>query len=459
MRFHIRKTFFTSNDRWKKKNFLSQHILLVGRIPSVDIMNMSYKNFPFRLIGCTLLLLVGARMQSVKAVLPDPSVVEAHWRKDPEIFHKTFDALFQKAERLPFWGEDFPPWFKKLCRIIRNSGGLSFYTLNDLEKLECDAELKKIIKVVGSREFLEKVLSKEAIESIFTHATSGKKLFLKIEFEPYFKDAFFNPLNKGSLSMTICLMKNFFNTRENMQCFFVFNFEKENNVTVLKNFRAEYSAGLNEKAMGFYKKTNKLPDFPWNAVREAKKNFPLVYKKLRNDLTDGRRKYEGFKICSAAKSAKRTVKLFLPKDIDADSWSNVELLLNVLITEDFLKEVFGKTFWNILEYYILRSLHVFFDVSKYDKGYKVSYKFRNDYRGNLEKDAVAFSDKSEWRWLDFNYIKFVFFYDPKKDEISHVRLQDKLILNYELIQKGEAEDVLLIADDDDRDDEFLTQGE
>lgn len=34
----------------KKNNFLLQHILLFGRIPLVDVMNVSCKNFPFRLI-------------------------------------------------------------------------------------------------------------------------------------------------------------------------------------------------------------------------------------------------------------------------------------------------------------------------------------------------------------------------------------------------------------------------
>ena len=204
-------------------------------------MNVSYKNFPFHLIGCTLFLFVGARTQSVKAILPDPSVVEMHWRKNPKIFHETFEVLFPKAEWLPFWGEDFPDWFKNqngnLCTVKTGSDDLSFHTLDDLEKLKCDADLKKIIKVVGSPEFLEKVLSEKVVRSIFAHATGGEDFRLEIIFRPHFKDAFFNPLGKGSLDMTICLK---YFSEEAMRCSFIFDFEKENNITVLKNCNVSY---------------------------------------------------------------------------------------------------------------------------------------------------------------------------------------------------------------------------
>lgn len=173
-------------------------------------MNVNYKNFPFHLIGCAVLPLVGAYTQSVKAVLPDPSVVEMHWRKNPKIFQETFEASFSQAEDLSYWGEKFQDWFKNetknLCEVRTASGNLQFHTLDDLEKLQCDAELKKIIEVFDSTQFLEKVLSEEIIKSIGLHVTEIKGFRLEIIFRPRFKNAFFNPLNKGSLDYTIYLI-------------------------------------------------------------------------------------------------------------------------------------------------------------------------------------------------------------------------------------------------------------
>ena len=51
--------------------------------------------------------------------------------------------------------------------------------------------------------------------------------------------------------------------------------------------------------------------------------------------------------------------------------------------------------------------------------------------------------------IDFNYINFVFFYDPEKDEISHVRLQDKLVLNYEHRLKCNTPNGLIVVDNED----------
>ena len=94
-------------------------------------------------------------------------------------------------------------------------------------------------------------------------------------------------------------------------------------------------------------------------------------------------------------------------------------------------------------------------ISKYLGGLKVSFLLKNAYRGNMEEDAVYFCDNYggggdvNWEWLYSDYIHFVFFYDPEKDEISHVRLQDKLILNDEIIQRGETEDTLLTIGSED----------
>ena len=138
-------------------------------------------------------------------------------------------------------------------------------------------------------------------------------------------------------------------------------------------------------------------------------------------------------------------------------------VLDVLITEDFLIGIFGEKFWNILKYSesecACSGFHTSFEIHKCAYGLKVIYTFGRSYHGNMTQDAVSFERKQgyhithrdiNWEWLDSNYIQFVFFYDPQKDEISHVRLQDKLILNGNLIMMGEKKDTLLPIDDDDR---------
>ena len=69
----------------------------------------------------------------------------------------------------------------------------------------------------------------------------------------------------------------------------------------------------------------------------------------------------------------------------------------------------------------------------------------------MTEDAVRFygNDKVNWKWLDSNYINFVFLYDPSEDKISHVRLCDKLVLNHEIISKGNTKDTLLPIDSED----------
>ena len=427
-------------------------------------------------------LAVGVGSQNAKAVYPDPGVVKTHWQQNPKIFKETFDVLFPKAEWLPFWGEYFPDWFKDQngnpCEIEMGSDRLSFHTLDDLDKLPCDADLKKIIKILGSTEFLEKVLSETVVKSIFAHAFIDEYFKTKIRFTPFNKNHFFIK-NKCGLIMEI---EQSFDESMALKCSFHFVFELRSNLVVMKDYDVKYDVG--DKGyihVEFLKKLEKIPDFPWDAVKKAKKKFPLVYAKLRDDLKNERRRYEFFKICSAAENAKEQVQKSFLKDTRSKrdafdsvgygdpyevsdheplpsydlAWRNVEPLLDVLITEDFLKEVFGETFWNILEYYfkndfIGKTLKSAFHISKYGEGYKVSYAFNNLYRGNMEYDAITFSgEKPEWEWLDFIAFNFVFFYDPKKDEISNVKLQDRLVLNYEHRFNAKTSDGLIVVDGED----------
>ena len=378
-------------------------------------------------------------------------------------------SSFPKAEWLPLWSAEFPDWFKeqngKLYEIRMGSDYSSFHTLDDLGKLLCDADLKKIVRVLGSSKFLKNVLPKEVAESIFAHATGGNGEFkTEVEFRPNFKDAFFNMFGRGALEMSI---EQCHNDSQVLTCDFSFVFEKKNNFTVLKNCYATYETqGGNRVSVELLKKTEKLSDFPWNAATEAKKKFPLVYAKLRDDLKNNRKKYEDFKICPTAKSSKDSFEVFLRKTLEKEwlrvaqlySASNMSSVLDIFVTEDFLKGIFGETFWNILEHYSTgifpeEGLLMDFYISECNGGLKVSLLFQNRCLGNMRKDGVYFfPNEGNEETADpfyFNYIKFCFFYDPKKDEISHVRLQDELTLNYELIQKGETSDTLLVVDDGD----------
>jgi len=442
-------------------------------------MSANYKNFPFHLIGCAVLLLVGAYTQSVKAVLPDPSVVEMHWRQNPKIFQETFEMLFSQAESLHVWNEGslhvwnegFPSWIKDQngnpCTVKTNRCWLSFHML---EKLKCNAELKEIIKVLGSTEFLEKVLSEEVVKSIFAHAISGKDFETEITFQPHLEENFFNMFGKSELRMRI---EQFFKGSKVLDCDFSFAFEKKNRLTVLTNYDVSYAIGQGEEQrstrVAFLKKMERLPDFPRNIPGNAKNKFSAVYAKLRDDLKNNRKEYKDFEICSDAEFAQKQLKksinsfeafeekIEMYKKLSSNPMimkyrDKISAMSDILITEDFLKGIFGEEFWNILAHYNMKDfyssgLSVNFNVSPYGKGLKVSYSFYNIHRGNRTEDAVSFQNEAkEWEWINFNYINFVFFYDPEKDEISHVRLQRRLVLNYELIMWG---DDLLTVDEDD----------
>ena len=427
---------------------------------------------------------------------------------------------FSQAESPNLLSEGFPGWFKdqngNLCTVETRSDDLSFHTLDDLGKLSCDADLKKIIKVVGSTEFLKEVLSEEVVKSIFANAISGKDFKTKITFKPRLEKNFFNMFGKGELEMRI---EQFFNGSQVLGCNFDFAFEKKDGLTVLTDYNVFYDIGQGGEQRSteteFLKKTEPLSNFPWDAVSEAKKKFPLVYAKLRDDLKNNRKKYEDFKICSDARTAQENLKKSIgvvkdtkrgnlgegkfvivfggkrfvlhthPSDgsviriepsiaslpeVDRkafkkviEMYSNLMIMkcrdkisaMDILITEDFLKGIFGEEFWNILEHYNVNGfynsrLSVEFNVSPYGKGLKVSYSFRNTCRGNRTKDAVTFYNEAlGWKWIDFNYINFVFFYDPEKDEISHVRLQDKLVLNYDHRFKCNTPNELIVVDNED----------
>lgn len=164
--------------------------------------------------------------------------MEAYWRKNPKVFQETFEALFPQAESLSPQRRVFPDWFKKqngdLYKIGMNSGHVLFYTLFDFEKLPCDIELKKIIKVLGNTEFFEKVLSTTVAESVFAHVTGCEEFKTRIEFVPYsyFSGSdFFNMFGRGELQM---ILTQSFNLKEVLSCSFTFDFEKRNHLTVFE---------------------------------------------------------------------------------------------------------------------------------------------------------------------------------------------------------------------------------
>ena len=445
----------------------------------------------------------GARIQSVKADLPSSDVVFAHWRSNPRIFCEAFEELSQKEE-LHLWGDVLPKqpeWFRKKnvnlytiqpddFRILYFNGNEDFRSL--FRSLSYDSELKKIIKVLGSKEFLEKVLSKDFVEDIVDHISDiikdhkddfkdsklndDEKLKIHITFKPHSHGVFSSPnrIFGGNLDMEILMLND---EEQILNCSFIFDFEKKKDmkkkdITVLKNCLVSCAVNNEEIKMKFIGKTDKpnKSSRPWThqiiyAPRNAKNAFASTYKTLRDAFQKGEKEhknddhhdYMGEAMNRCCASGKNT--------------SKVSNLLRILITDDFLNGIFGKEFWSffnkndfIIENYLRKAD---FEISEYARGLKVDFILECQREVDMKKDFSCFpsdeisatSDKipasPDKISATSDYIHFVFFYEPQKDEISHVRLQDKLILNYELITQGEPSDIPLEIGDKDDSDTFL----
>lgn len=226
--------------------------------------------------------------------------------------------------------------------------------------MEQDIPLKKILKVLGSREFLEKIL-KQAAVSLIPPRDAQQDAKTEIQFTPYFRESFFNPAGKGKLLMKLTHAKDI---RYN----FEFAFEKQKNLVTMTEHRADYqdSDGKQTATAEWFSKPNPMSDFPLDAVGNAKKKILEVYAGLRNDFAAGRKKLADCKICpEISGSISRFIKechfiegkyvslkevyphvnekSFTPKEKHA-------ALLDIIKTEDFLEGIFGKRFWDILRH-------------------------------------------------------------------------------------------------------------
>lgn len=98
--------------------------------------------------------------------------------------------------------------------------------------MEQDIPLKKILKVLGSREFLEKTLTRAAVSHI-PPCDAQKDAKTEIQFTPYFRESFFNPAGKGKLFMELT-------HAEHIQYKLEFAFEKQKNLVIIMEYRANY---------------------------------------------------------------------------------------------------------------------------------------------------------------------------------------------------------------------------
>ena len=243
------------------------------------------KKHPYPLaVGCAIFLCLGTRVQNAKAIGPSAEETEAYWRQNPKIFQKTFEELFPKAERLRPLIDSFPNAFtiekgnfyttsytiENACKTgscykTRPFG--DFYTVSSSEalaRLEQDIPLKKILKVLGSREFLEKVLTQAGVSRIPSR-DAQEDAKTEIRFRPYFRESFFNPAGKGKLLMELTHAKD-------IRYDFEFAFEKQENLVTMTEYQADYrdSNGKNKDG-GMAFKTDPPVRFPVGCRKGSKK--------------------------------------------------------------------------------------------------------------------------------------------------------------------------------------------
>lgn len=189
----------------------------------------------------------------------------------------------------------------------------------------------------------------------------------------------------------------------------------------------------------FLKKRKKLPCFPYYAVREAKKKFPVAYTKLRNRFKNDSTLYQDCKFCLGAGIDQ--MRLMQSLGIFADNQEKkffryriygsfpirtsspnpgikkyggeISAMPDVLVTEDFLKEIFGEIFWSIPKHcnkswFESDGFSARFGISPCNGGFKFFYRFENSDRGNRREDVVPFASEDRQERLDFNYVESSF---------------------------------------------------
>ena len=437
-------------EREREREAKDEYENFMNKIPYIHIM------------GCATALAVGAWTKNAKAVYPEPSVVEAHWRQNPRVFQETFAELFPQAEQLHLWREGLPDWVKndknRWYHVLRNDLERQFYTDSDLEELPCDAELKKIIKVIGSLEFLESVLPESVVQSIYAYATGGEEFQTEFCFVPCYKKEFFDALGGGSLCMEI---QQRMDGETVCECYFQFDFEKRKDLTILKNYSVNYCVGDEfSKNVEYIAAQQRLSDFPWAVAKEAKQKFSAVYAKLRDDFNKHLKRYCECKINDKVDIARERLKEDIEERFgNSDEKKSVSAMLRIMVTEDFLEGIFRKKFRDILtvdrsNFVTGRVLTASLNIAAESDGkIPISFEFYQNYRGGKNRtDFCSYScpgTVQDWEWCNFNYIRFWFLFDPKNNEISHVRLQNQLILNDELITKCIPEETLLEVDRDE----------
>ena len=130
--------------------------------------------------------------------------------------------------------------------------------------MEQDIPLKKILKVLGSREFLEKVLTQAGVSRIPSR-DAQEDAKTEIRFRPYFRESFFNPAGKGKLLMELTHAKD-------IRYDFEFAFEKQENLVTMTEYQADYrdSNGKNKDG-GMAFKTDPPVRFPVGCRKGSKK--------------------------------------------------------------------------------------------------------------------------------------------------------------------------------------------
>ena len=418
--------------------------------------------------GCAAALTVGAWGQNAKADYTDAKTIKVYWQQNPELFQTMFEELF-KSDDLRLLSEALPDGFKNkkgdlykvkiwdrkpfigifggnLLQINHPSKvgfvfGESLHTASDLDSLPYDTLFKKICRVLGSDVFLRTVLTSDTVDAVLSNACR-KDCDTTVEFQSYCPKRFFGTSDTGKLKMKIS--QDLEGKGSSFRCILDCVFEKKGTDVFLTGCDIYYRSGEDVIEAYLRLKPRKIPAFPCS--HKIKEKLPHIFKSFYEKHKDDvfRDMYEksssypySFDFCDD-----EIVERFFSKE-DSGLFSNraheerVRTLLGLLCTEEFLKEVFGEKFLDLIQaaqnfgtapvrYRVLgiKDGCIFFGCKKDPEQLKIRLVFCDSRR--FAPDGIVF-DLGDVKSVKFTGIELTFVFDIEKNEIRDVEFCGELL--------------------------------